>query len=81
MIRDWKGAIIACLSSPKVFHTHSIVAKYNALRKAISFCMDLGFENVQFEGDSQLRVNAILSEADCEVWYRHYWEGIEQLTL
>lgn len=44
VIRDCEGAVMACLSSPKVFHSHSIVVEYNALRQAMSFCMDLGFE-------------------------------------
>lgn len=40
----------------------------------MSFCMVLGFVKVQFKGDSQLFVNAINSDADCEAWYGHMVE-------
>lgn len=36
--------------------------------------MVLGFVKVQFKGDSQLFVNAINSDADCEAWYGHMVE-------
>lgn len=46
MIRDCQGDVLACLSSSKSFHSLSIVAEYSALWKAMTFCMDLGFDKV-----------------------------------
>lgn len=37
VIRDCAGAVMACLSSPKVFHSHPIVTEYNAMGKPCLF--------------------------------------------
>lgn len=41
--------------------------------------MDLGFGKVQFEGDSQVLVNAISSDAVCEAWSGHLVEEAKEI--
>lgn len=41
--------------------------------------MELGFDFAHFEGDSQLLVNAINREAECEAWFGHLVEEAKMI--
>lgn len=79
VIRDFQGEVMDCLSSLKPFHSHSIVVEYEALWRAMYFCMELGFERAQFEGDTELLINAITNEAECVAWFGHLVEEAKQI--
>lgn len=74
IIWDYQGDIMACLCSSQSLLSHLIVVEYIALRRAITFCMELGFVSTQFEGDSQILINAINSEVESEAWFGHLVE-------
>lgn len=65
VINDSIGEVLARLSLRAKSHSKSIVAKIAILRRAMVFCLELGFDQVQFEGDAQLVVNAINNENEC----------------
>lgn len=65
---------MACLSLPAESHSKSIVAKLRALRRVMVFCLKLGFDHIQFEGNAQLVVNAFNNENECSTWYGHLVE-------
>lgn len=64
VIHDYQGEIMVCLCSSQPFLSHLIVAKYIALRRVVTFCIELGFVSAQFEVDSQILINAINREAE-----------------
>lgn len=79
VIRDYKGEVMTCLNPPKPFHSQPIIAKYQALWRAMTLYLELGFELIQFERDAQLLVNSINSEDECLSWYEHLVEEARQV--
>lgn len=67
MIRDFKGEVKACSGTPQPFYSYPIVDEFRTLWKAMNLCVHLGFDNIQFEGDSQVLVNTINRADVCEV--------------
>lgn len=45
----------------------------------MKFCIELGFERVNFEGDAQVLINAIKGEEVCWAWYRNLIEDVRQI--
>lgn len=52
VIRNLKGEIMACFCLSEPFYSKPIVVKLIALRRAMVFCLELGFTVAQFEGDA-----------------------------
>lgn len=61
-----------CLSEP--FYSKPIVIELRALRRAMVFCLELGFTVAQFEGDAQIVVTALNNETESLAWYGHLVE-------
>lgn len=66
VIRDFHGEVMACSDTPQSFHSYPLVVEFRALWKAMNLYVELGFDHVQFEGDSQVLVNAINKADVCE---------------
>lgn len=59
VVRDHIGAFLACLSSSFTLFSQPIVAKFEALWRVLELCNELGFVDVDLEGDAQTLINAI----------------------
>lgn len=53
IIRDAAGVILAALFTKFCHLMKPIIAEALALRRVMKLCLELGFSNVVFEGDSQ----------------------------
>lgn len=45
----------------------------------MKFCIELGFERVNFESDAQVLINAIKGEEVCWAWYGNLIEDVRQI--
>ena len=74
--RDGRGLFVAAAS--KVVHlvADPVVAETLAAFHALLFCLEQGFQNVIFEGDTQQVVNEVNFENPCNAKYRHLIEDI-----
>lgn len=63
VIRDDKGDILACLCSSTFFYSKPIITEFGALWRAMRLGMELGFKAIQLEGDAEVLINSINSEA------------------
>lgn len=69
VIKDCNDKVLACLNSFKTFYSQPIVAEFWALQRAMIFCTELGIENVHFEGDAHVLINALNCEDECFAWF------------
>ena len=81
VIRNPNGHVIGALSD-RIF-LPAIVDEVEALacRKAISFALDLGVENVILEGDSMTIIQALNSDSSCASSYGHIIDDIRACAL
>jgi ribonuclease HI len=71
VIRNHKGEVMASLCH-RIHYPHSIEAmEAYAARSAVQFAVDLGFKEVDIEGDSTTIVNALLNTTPCCTLYGH----------
>ena len=71
IIRNHKGEVMAFLYQ-RILFPHSVEAmEAYAARSAIELMSDLGLKEVDFEGDSQTIVNALLNPEPCCALYGH----------
>ncbi|KAF5468669.1 hypothetical protein F2P56_012808 [Juglans regia] len=61
VVRDSNGEILACLCSRFAHNSNPYVAEALSLRKAVTFCSEMGFSDVVLGGDSLIIVNATKS--------------------
>ncbi|XP_042988766.1 uncharacterized protein LOC122316301 [Carya illinoinensis] len=59
VIRDSTSDIQVVLAAQRSFVTSAFLAECYALLRAINLCIDMGFENVEFEGDAKAVVDAV----------------------
>ncbi|KAF5454421.1 hypothetical protein F2P56_024088 [Juglans regia] len=63
-IRDWLGLVTATLRSPCNSFPDPLLGEALAALRSVQFGINLGLENVIFEGDSKLVVHGITSGAE-----------------
>ena len=80
MIRDSEGMVIAALSERITLP--STVEDVEALgcRKAISFSIELGPQDVVFEGDSEIIYKHLVSDSTCTTAFSHIIEDSRRLA-
>lgn len=42
----------SCLSAPRLFYSHSVVAECETPLRAMEFCLKFGFSQIEFKGDA-----------------------------
>ncbi|XP_050285282.1 uncharacterized protein LOC126724898 [Quercus robur] len=81
VIRNPGGHVIGALSD-RIFLPATVdEVEALACRKAISFALDLGVENVVLEGDSKIIIQALNADSSCASSYGHIIEDIRVLAL
>ena len=80
VIRDSEGMVIAALSERITLP--STVEDVEALgcRKAISFSIELGLQDVVFEGDSEIIYKHLVSDSTCMTAFGHIIEDSRRLA-
>ncbi|XP_040996099.1 uncharacterized protein LOC121242276 [Juglans microcarpa x Juglans regia] len=81
VIRDSAGDIQVVLATQRNFVTSAYLAERYALLRAVNLCTDLGFENVEFEGDAKAVVDAVNATASDSSWSGQIIEDIRQAKL
>ncbi|XP_059429127.1 uncharacterized protein LOC132162934 [Corylus avellana] len=61
VVRDEQGTVKAAISKTMVGRLDPSVAEGRALLVAIGLCKEMGFRDIQFEGDAQVVINAVNS--------------------
>jgi ribonuclease HI len=80
IIRNHQGEVMGALSQ-RIPYPHSVEAvEASAARSAIQFAKDLGFMNIDLEGDSTSIVEAILLTTPCSTIYGNIIEDIRQIA-
>ena len=74
--RDWHGVVIGALSMPIPLTQSVNEVEAIACRKAIQFAKELGLQNVTFEGDSSVVINALSQGPGCFSSYRNVIDDI-----
>ncbi|XP_050278447.1 uncharacterized protein LOC126720005 [Quercus robur] len=81
VIRNPNGHVIGALSD-RIFLPATVdEVEALACRKAISFALDLGVENVVLEGDSKTIIQALNSDSSCASSYGHIIDDIRVCAL
>ena len=81
VIRNPNGHVIGALSD-RIFLPATVdEVEALACRKAISFALDLGVENVVLEGDSNIIIQALNADSICASSFGHIIEDIRVLAL
>ncbi|GLT76792.1 hypothetical protein SLA2020_484300 [Shorea laevis] len=68
VVRNSTGSVLAAMCSSVPFITDPTTAEVVALQKAVSVCLDLGFQRIQLEGDALEIVQALQNPTPC--WRR-----------
>ena len=81
VIINSSGQVIGALSD--IIHLPSAIDDVEAIafRRAISFAMEIGVEEVVFEGDSETIIKALNSDSSCLSSFCHIVEDIRALAL
>uniref|UniRef100_A0A2N9GI95 Reverse transcriptase domain-containing protein n=1 Tax=Fagus sylvatica TaxID=28930 RepID=A0A2N9GI95_FAGSY len=80
IIRNARGAVMGSMCQ-RVPFPHSIEAvEASAARCAIQFAKDLGFPEIELEGDSKIVVDALLFSGPCTTFYGHIIEDIKLIA-
>ncbi|KAL0000349.1 hypothetical protein SO802_014130 [Lithocarpus litseifolius] len=81
VIRNSSGQVIGALSDR--IHLPSAVDDVEAIacRRAISFALEIGVEEVVFEGDSETIIKALNSDSSCLSSFGYVVEDIRALAL
>ena len=81
VIINSSGQVIGALSD--IIHLPSAIDDVEAIafRRAISFAMEIGVEEVVFEGDSETIIKALNSDSSCLSSFCHIVEDIRALVL
>lgn len=69
IVRNHTGEAHACLSSLEKFSLQPILAESKALWRAIEFCNEIGLSQVELEGDAQVDIKVVNSEAKSLAWF------------
>ena len=81
VIRDWRGDILGAMSV-RIPFPHSVPeVEALACRHAVSFVVDLGLQEIIFEGDSAIINQAINSGLSSPALYGHIVDDILHLAL
>lgn len=59
ILRDWEGRVIATLRSTRELYPDALLGEATALLKTTILCIEMGLQQVIFEGDALTVVNAI----------------------
>lgn len=78
IIKDDRGDVLARLSSSLPFLSHPIVKECQTLLRALNFFLELGMQQVEFEGDALAVIEAIKKESECLAWYGDLIEEAKQ---
>ena len=71
VIRNSNGEVIGALSESYFLLATVEEVEAIACRKAVSFAINLGLENVVFEGDSETIIKALNSDSTCLTSFGH----------
>ncbi|XVF18343.1 hypothetical protein REPUB_Repub11eG0013500 [Reevesia pubescens] len=63
-IRNHKGEVLALLAAKKQSYAEAFLAECIALREALLFALEIGFREVEVEGDSLLTICAVKNNAE-----------------
>lgn len=66
VVRDCNGDVLASLSAARRGGSSSYMAKGYALGRATMLCLELGFEDVIFEGNAKELIDVMLDEVEDE---------------
>ena len=81
VIRDWRGDILGVMAV-RIPLPHSVPeVEALACRHAVSFAVDLGLQEIIFEGDSAIINQAITSGLSSPALYGHIVDDVFHLTL
>lgn len=78
IIRDHSGSVVSYLSDQKNLMSLLIIAECCPLERAMKLCSEMGFDQVNLEGDTQIIIQATKKE---EVYLAWYGELIEDAKL
>lgn len=78
-MRDHYGRFLAGLSSSMEFSSQPIIFEFQALLRAMEFCVKLDFERVKFKCDALILINTIKREEACWAWYGNLIEDVQQI--
>ena len=81
VIRNSSGQVIGALSNRINLPSALDDVEAIAYRKAISFALELGVEEVVFEGDSETIIKALNSDSSCLSTFGHIVEDARALAL
>ena len=81
VIRNSNGEVIGALSESYFLPATVEDVEAIACRKAISFAINLGLENVVFEGDSETIIKALNSDFTCLTSFGHIIDDARTLAL
>ncbi|XP_042950559.1 uncharacterized protein LOC122282640 [Carya illinoinensis] len=79
VVRDCNGEVHVVLASPNQITRSAYVAESWAMLRAIQLCRELGFRQVQLEGDAKLVVDAINSNTQDSSWDGQVIEDIKSV--
>ncbi|XP_042939495.1 uncharacterized protein LOC122274525 [Carya illinoinensis] len=77
VVRDGRGEVMVSLCYSNEGCCSPVVAELRALWRAMKLCAELNFENVIFEGDALVVVNAVNSEKESWEWYGQMVEDMK----
>ncbi|XP_042992245.1 uncharacterized protein LOC122318727 [Carya illinoinensis] len=77
VVRDGRGEVMVSLCYSNEGCCSPVVAELRALWRVMKLCAELNFENVIFEGDALVVVNAVNSEKESWEWYGQMVEDMK----
>lgn len=80
VIRDWSGDIIDSLMEQLVLPPTVEDVEALACRRAISFALEIGLQEVMFEGDSDTVIRSLNSESRCMAPFGHITEDSRSIA-
>ncbi|KAG6626244.1 hypothetical protein CIPAW_15G035300 [Carya illinoinensis] len=79
IVRDSEGGLQACLPAPREQIFSVFQAERAILHRALELCVELGMNQVIFEGDVKVVIDAINSKCEDNSWLGQEIEDIQQL--
>ena len=76
IIRDWRGEAIGALSTSVLAAQSVVELEALACRQAVQFAVELGLQDVVFEGDSLQVIQAITQDNSDHLTYDHIIKDI-----
>ncbi|XP_042962506.1 uncharacterized protein LOC122296780 [Carya illinoinensis] len=79
IMRDSDGGLQACLTTPREQIFSIFQVEIAIFHRALELCVELGMNQVIFEGDAKVVIDAINSKCEDNSWLSQETEDIQQL--